>query len=81
MIDNCAPLGDCAVEIPGLAQKTGPLSTVLGCTVVNALVAEVIARLVERGETPPVFVSANLPGGDEHNSRLLADNAARIFYL
>jgi len=54
---------------------------VLGCTVVNALVCEVLARLMARGVTPPVFLSANLPGGDEHNATLLADNAGRIFYL
>lgn len=81
VIDNCAPLGDCAVEIPGLAQKTGPLSTVLGCAAVNALVAQVIRNLVEQGITPPVFLSANLPGGDEHNARLLEENRGRIFYL
>jgi len=81
VIDECAPVGDAAVEIPGLSQKTGPLSTVLGCTVVNALVSEVLARLMERGVTPPVFLSANLPGGDEHNAKLLAENAGRILYL
>lgn len=81
VLDECAPAGDAAVEIPGLAQKTGPLSTVLGCTVVNALVCEVLARLVEAGETPPVFLSANLPGGDEHNALVLRQNRARITYL
>ncbi|MHB8996175.1 MAG: sugar isomerase domain-containing protein [Armatimonadota bacterium] len=81
VIDECAPVGDAAVEIAGLAQKTGPLSTVLGCTAVNALVCEVLAKLMERGVTPPVFLSANLPGGDEHNARLLEGNRNRIFYL
>ncbi|MBU0609668.1 MAG: sugar isomerase, partial [Armatimonadetes bacterium] len=81
VIDQCAPYGDAAVEIAGFPQKTGPLSSVLGCTIVNALTCEVVARLVARGETPPVFVSANLPGGDEHNARLLARNRERIFYL
>jgi len=81
VIDNCAPLGDAAVAIPGFPQKTGPLSTVLGCAIVNALVAQVIRNLVERGVTPPVFISANLPGGDEHNRRLLEENRDRIFYL
>jgi len=81
VVDQCAPYGDAAVEIPGFPQKTGPLSSVLGCTIVNALTCEVVARLVARGETPPVFVSANLPGGDEHNARLLAQNRDRIFYL
>jgi uncharacterized phosphosugar-binding protein len=81
VIDNCAPLGDAAVEIEGFAQAVGPLSTVLGCAVVNAIATQVVANLVARGVTPPVFVSANMPGGDEHNARLLAENRARIFYM
>lgn len=81
VIDNCAPLGDAAVEIEGFAQAVGPLSTVLGCAVVNAIATQVVANLVARGVTPPVFVSANMPGGDEHNARLLAENRERIFYM
>ncbi len=81
VIDNGVPAGDAAVEIPGFRQKVSPLSTVTGCAIVNALVAEVVARLVERGIEPPVFISANLDGGDEHNARLLAANRHRIHYL
>jgi len=81
VIDNCAPYGDAAVEIPGFPQKTGPLSTVLGCAAVNAIVAQVIRNLVDRGIEPPVFLSANLPGGDEHNQRLLEENRGRVFYM
>ncbi len=81
VIDNCAPLGDAAVSIEGLGQKTGPLSSVLGCVVVNAIAAEVIARLIERGIEPPVYISANMPGGDEHNARMLAQYSDRIHYM
>ncbi|MCX7599756.1 MAG: SIS domain-containing protein [Armatimonadetes bacterium] len=81
VLDNCAPAGDAAVAIAGLAEKTGPLSTVLGCAVVNALVAETIGLLIARGIEPPVFLSANLDGGDEHNARLLSQYRDRIHYL
>jgi uncharacterized phosphosugar-binding protein len=81
VIDNGAPYGDASVEIPGFAQKVGPLSTVTGCTIVNAIIVEVVEALVARDMTPPVFVSANLDGGDEHNAKLLAENRHRIFYL
>lgn len=81
VIDECAPYGDAAVSVPDFPEKTGPLSTVLGCAVVNAIVCEVIARLVSRGVTPPVFLSANLPGGDEKNAALLAEYRERITYL
>ena len=81
IIDNCAPKGDAADAFEGFPQKSGPLSTVLGCAVVNALVCEVIQLLIDRGATPPVFISANVEGGDEHNAALLAANADRIFYM
>lgn len=81
LIDNGAPYGDAAVQIPGFPQKVGPLSSVTGCAIVNALVAEVVVRLVKLGVTPPVFMSANLDGGDEYNARLLAENKHRIHYM
>jgi uncharacterized phosphosugar-binding protein len=81
VLDNGAPEGDAVVEIPGFPQKVGPLSSLTGIAIVNALAAEVVARLVKRGVTPPVFMSANLDGGEEHNARLLAQNRHRIHYL
>jgi len=30
----------------------------------------VIENLAANGETPPVFISANVDGGDEHNEKL-----------
>jgi len=80
VIDNCAPYGDAAVQIPGFPQKVGPLSTIAGCAIANALVAEIVSILVEKGQTPPVFASANLDGGDAHNAKCLAENRYRIFY-
>jgi len=81
VIDNCAPLGDAAVEIPGFPQRVGPLSSVTGCAIVNSIVAEVVSRLVAKGIEPPVFVSANLDNGDAWNARLLAENKDRIHYM
>ncbi len=81
VIDNEAPYGDAAVPIAGFPQAVGPLSTVTGTAIANAIVAETVARLVADGYTPPVFMSANLDGGDAHNARLMAENAYRIHYL
>ena len=81
LIDNGAPYGDAAVEIPGFPQQVGPLSTVTGCAIVNALVVATVEKLVAREVVPPVFVSANLDGGDEFNARLLAENRHRIHYM
>jgi uncharacterized phosphosugar-binding protein len=81
VVDNGAPYGDAAVAIEGFPQRVGPLSTVTGCAIVNAMTAEVVRRLVGEGVEPPVFLSANLDGGDDYNARLLAQNRHRIHYL
>ncbi len=80
VIDNCAPYGDAALEIEGFPQKMGPLSTITGCAIAHCLAAETAGELVRRGITPPVFMSANLDGGDEFNKRLMEENKYRIFY-
>jgi len=81
VIDNGAPYGDAVVEVAGFPQKVGPLSSLTGIAIVNALVVETVAQLVARGIQPPVFMSANLDAGDAYNARLLAENKHRIHYM
>jgi uncharacterized phosphosugar-binding protein len=81
VIDNCVPYGDSAVEIKGFPQKVSPLSSVAGCAIANAIAAEVVQMLLNRGVEPPVFLSANLDGGDEYNAKLLKENRNRIYYM
>jgi len=81
VLDNGAPAGDAVVALAGVPVRVGPLSSVGGIVVVNALVAEAAARLAAAGEPPPVFMSANLDGGDAYNAERLRENAGRIFYL
>lgn len=81
VLDNGAPVGDTLVEIEGLSQRMGPISTVAGCALVNALACEVVERLIAKGIEPPIFMSANLDGGDAYNAEQLAKNADRIHYL
>ncbi len=81
LIDNCAPFGDAAVQVGDFLQKVGPVSSITGCAIVNSIVAEVVQNLLAKGIEPPVFVSANLDGGDEWNARLLRENRDRIHYM
>ncbi|MCX7992113.1 MAG: SIS domain-containing protein [Fimbriimonadales bacterium] len=81
VIDNGAPAGDAVVQLEGFPQPVAPVSTVLGAALVNAIVAEACAILVERGVAPPVFMSANLDGGDAHNARLMGRYKGRVLYL
>jgi uncharacterized phosphosugar-binding protein len=81
VLDNCAPVGDALVELPGMAQRAAPCSTVLGAAMLNAIVARVAELLLEWTGDAPVFMSANLDGGDEHNQRWLKHYKGRLSYL
>ena len=69
-IDNCAEKGDAAFPIEGLDTCIGPTSDTIGIAIAQALVCEVVDRLVKAGIQPPVFKSSNVDGGDAHNNRM-----------
>ena len=81
VIDNCGEAGDGAVSFPGLVEKVGPTSLLAGAFIVNSIVCGVVERFLAKGLSPPVYLSANLPGGDEHNRRLEAKYRGRIRLL
>lgn len=81
VLDNCGVIGDAVIALPNMRQRVSPTSTVIGAAILNALVAETVALLLQRGIDPPVFLSANLDGGDVHNARLLQRYQGRVTYL
>lgn len=81
VLDTGAPAGDAMVTIDGLPTPVAPGSTVGGCAMVNAIKAEVAARLTAAGHPPRVLTAACVVGGqratelfesayDEHAHRL-----------
>jgi uncharacterized phosphosugar-binding protein len=76
-LDNGAPYGDAILPLPD-GGSVCAVSSITGALLAQLIGAEVVRRLTEAGETPPVYLSANVPGGDEHNSTLEARYAGRI---
>lgn len=81
VLDTGAPIGDAMVRVPGLDTPVAPGSTVGGCLLINAIKAEVAARLTAAGQPPRVLSSGALVGKeratalfeaayDEHGRRL-----------
>jgi uncharacterized phosphosugar-binding protein len=64
-LDTGAPVGDAMVHIEGLATPVSPGSTVGGCLIVNALKAEVAARLTKAGHPPKVLTGAAVVGAEK----------------
>jgi uncharacterized phosphosugar-binding protein len=78
VLDNAAPYGDAALPLPGDTGSVCAVSSITGALLAQMLTAEVVRRLLEAGHTPPVYLSANVPGGDEHNEALESRYAGRI---
>lgn len=80
-IDNHGDIGDGSCTIDGIKQKVGPSSTVVGATILNAIVVEVTKKLLQKGVTyPPIFYSANLDGGSQLNQQLFDQYKNVIHY-
>jgi uncharacterized phosphosugar-binding protein len=77
VLDNGAPYGDAVLDLPN-GGKVCAVSSITAALLAQLLVAEVVRRLLEAGETPPVYLSANIPGGDDHNQSLEARYGGRI---
>lgn len=77
VLDNGAPYGDAVLPLPGGGAACG-LSSITAALLAQMMVAETLARLLERGVEPPVYLSANIPEGDAHNDELEARYAGRL---
>jgi len=78
VIDNGGPLGDALLQMPGGRGKACSISSVSGALIGQMITAETIGNLLARGIDPPIFLSANIPGGIEQGQRLRERYAGRI---
>ncbi|MGN6126446.1 MAG: sugar isomerase domain-containing protein [Humibacter sp.] len=69
VIDNKAPYGDATLQL-GDGVGVGAISSITAAFIAQLLTIAVAERIAASGTTPPVYISANIPGGDEHNKAL-----------
>jgi uncharacterized phosphosugar-binding protein len=77
VIDNCGVFGDAALPLP-VGGAIAATSSLTGVLIAQMLVAEVCGGLLRVGKEVPVLVSANVPGGDEHNEALNRRYGGRV---
>jgi uncharacterized phosphosugar-binding protein len=78
VVDTKMPLGDALLEIDGVSQAVGPVSTMVNAYAMNAIMLEAMVELVRRGIDPPVWKSSNSPGGDEANVAVIERYRTRV---
>ncbi|MDD6994752.1 MAG: sugar isomerase domain-containing protein [Candidatus Borkfalkiaceae bacterium] len=80
-IDDYNPVGDAVVNVPGLDAAVGPVSNIADFYIAHELEIATVQECLRRGLTPPVWNSANVPGGDEKNRAYLEKYDGRIKML
>jgi uncharacterized phosphosugar-binding protein len=64
---------------PGhISVPVGSVSSITSAFIAQLLTIGVAERIAATGAVPPLYLSANIPGGDEHNSGLEAKYEGRI---
>jgi uncharacterized phosphosugar-binding protein len=77
VIDNLAPYGDATLALPG-GIAVGSVSSITSAFLAQLLTIGVAERMNGNGRVPPLYLSANIPGGDEHNHALEKRYEGRI---
>jgi uncharacterized phosphosugar-binding protein len=68
VLDCKVPMGDALVDVAGVSQRIGASSTFANALALNLMMGRAVELLAERGIDPPVWQSANSPGGDAANA-------------
>lgn len=76
VIDNHVPHGDGIVETK--YGKVGAVSSIISSYIAQSLVLEIIDLFIENDLVPPIYMSANLEGGDEHNKKIYEEYKNRV---
>jgi uncharacterized phosphosugar-binding protein len=77
-IDDQNPFGDADYYVEGFDVPIAPTSTIVDAFIAHRMIIEAVAEMKRRGLEPPIFRSANLPGGDEFNAKLLEKYRPRV---
>jgi len=78
VLDNGGEYGDASLDITGRAVRMGPTSTIVGVFILNALLAEAVNQLADRGIEIDVYQSANMQGTEHDAEAMIAKWRPRI---
>ena len=81
ILDNRVQEGDASIELPGLPVKVCGTSSVSAAVMLNAMVLESIQIMLQKGYTPPIYMSSNLDGGLEFNDQLTRQYFDRLYHV
>ncbi len=80
-VDVHLPFGDATIKFEGMDAPMGPVSTFCNSFALHSIEMEAASILLQRGITPPVWNSANIPGGHARNKAYEDKYESRMKHL
>lgn len=80
-IDDYNPVGDTVMAKEGFDRTFAPITTITDGYVVRRIEGETVDYLMEQDFTPPMWMSANVIGGDEANQDYVDEYYNRVKFL
>ena len=67
-IDHKTPFGYATIKMDGIDCPVGPVSNILIFAIMHLIELATYEHMARIGFQPPIYISGNIPGGDEHNA-------------
>ena len=80
-INNYVPYGDTVIDVENFDMPITGISSIVDFYIAHRLEIEAIKASVNNGVKPPVWASANIPGGDKKNKALREKYNSRVKFL
>lgn len=80
-INNYVPFGDAVIKVENFDTPITGVSSMIDFYIAHRLEMECVKNSVARGVEPPVWSSANIPGGDAKNKELREKYNSRVKFL
>jgi uncharacterized phosphosugar-binding protein len=81
VLDNHCPPGDALIELRPDLPRIGPGSSVVGLTLLNAVIVNALGRIADAGASPEIFRSAGMEGSTSHNRVYAEKFSSRVPHL
>ncbi len=81
VLDNHCPPGDALIELRPDLPRVGPGSSIVGLTLLNAVIVNALGRLADAGGSPEIFRSAGMEGSVAHNTLYAEKFSPRVPHL
>jgi uncharacterized phosphosugar-binding protein len=80
-VDNHVPYLDAVLEIPEVNVRLTATATMATVFTMNCLMTRTAEKLVRLGKKPDVWMSNNVPGGDEFNREMIEKYRHRVHHM